>query len=214
MLGPHLISTVNQKVLSLLVKFADREFYERELARRLGVSAGATNRALNHLFSSGAVQRRRKGKMYFYSVDSSSAILIEFRKMVNIVLIEPLVEDLKAFSNRVVLYGSCAQGTDTSESDMDLFVVSNSREDASGIVSGFAFPQGFEGIRIRAVIRTPVELLAAGEAEQTFLGEVERGIVPWEKGVAEPGVQAVSRRSRPGSLSPEPERSLLPPSSS
>jgi len=40
MLGPHLISTVNQKVLSLLVKFADREFYEWELSRRLGISAG------------------------------------------------------------------------------------------------------------------------------------------------------------------------------
>jgi len=70
------------------------------------------------------------------------------------------------------------------------------------------------GIRIQAVIRTPVELLAAGQAEQPFLGEVERGIVLWEKGVGEPGVQAVSRRSRPGSLSPEPQRSLLPPSSS
>lgn len=188
MLGPHLLSTVNQKVLSLLVKFPDREFYEREVARRLGISAGAANRALNDLFSSRAVQRRREGRMYFYSVDSSSAVLIEFKKMINLMLIEPLVEDLKAVSKRVVLYGSCALGTDVSESDMDLFVVSNSREDASSVVSGFAFPQGFEGIHIQAVIRTPVELLAAGQAEQTFLGEVERGIVLWEKGVGEPGV--------------------------
>ena len=45
MLGPYLIKTVNQKVLSLLVKFSDREFYEREVSRRLGISAGGANRA-------------------------------------------------------------------------------------------------------------------------------------------------------------------------
>ncbi|MBE0431775.1 MAG: nucleotidyltransferase domain-containing protein [Dehalococcoidia bacterium] len=188
MLGPHLISTVNQKVLSLLVKFSDREFYEREVARRLGISAGAANRALNGLFSSGAVRRRREGRMYFYSVDPANPVLTGFKKMVNIALIEPLVEDLKAVSNRVVLYGSCAQGTDTSESDMDLFVVSNNRDDASGAVGDFTFPKGFEDVRIQAVIRTPVELLAAGEAEQAFMDEVEQGIVLWERGAGEPGV--------------------------
>jgi predicted nucleotidyltransferase len=88
----------------------------------------------------------------------------------------------------VVLYGSCAQGTDTSESDMDLFVVSNSRDDASAAVADFTFPKGFEDVRIQAVIRTPVELLQRGRAEQAFMEEVERGIVLWEKGAGEPGV--------------------------
>ena len=188
MLQPHLISTVNQKVLSLLVRFSDREFYEREVSRKLGISAGAANRALNELFLSGAVRRRREGKMYFYSIDSSNAVLIEFRKMVNLLLVEPLVEELKEVSRRVVLYGSCALGTDTSDSDIDLFVVSNSREEASSIIGDFTVPKGFEGIRIQPVIRTPVELLEAGEVEGAFMEEVERGIVLWEKGAGEPGV--------------------------
>ena len=63
MLKPHLISTVNQKVLSLLVKFPDQEFYEREVSRKLGISSGAANRALNRLFTSRVVKRRREGKM-------------------------------------------------------------------------------------------------------------------------------------------------------
>ena len=57
MLNPHIITTSNQKVLSLLAKFSDQEFYEREVARRLGVSSGSANRALNELFSSGVVTR-------------------------------------------------------------------------------------------------------------------------------------------------------------
>ncbi|MFO7773405.1 MAG: nucleotidyltransferase domain-containing protein [Dehalococcoidia bacterium] len=185
MLQPHLISTINQKVLSLLVKFSDREFYEREVSRKLGISAGSANRALNKLFSSGVVRRRQEGKMYFYSIDSSNAVLTEFKKMVNLVLIEPLVEELKRISSRVVLYGSCALGTDTAESDMDLFVVSNGKKDVSNAISSFSFPRGFEGIHIQSVIRTPVELLEAGESERTFMEEVERGIVLWEKAASE-----------------------------
>ena len=185
MLQPHLISTINQKVLSLLVKFSDQAFYEREVTRKLGISTGSANRALNELFSSGVVWRRREGKMYFYSIDSSNAALTEFKKMVSLMLIEPLIEELKKISSRVVLYGSCALGTDTSESDIDLFVVSNSKEDVSNVISDFKFPKGFENIHIQSVIRTPVELLEGGESERTFMEEVERGIVLWEKVVSE-----------------------------
>jgi len=185
MLQPHLISTINQKVLSLLVKFSDQEFYEREVARKLGIATGSANRALNRLYSTGAVTRRREGKMYFYSIDSSNAVLIEFKKMVNLMLIEPLVEELKKMSSRIILYGSCALGTDNSESDIDLFVVSNSKEDASNVISGFTFPRGFENIHIQSVIRTPVELLEGGEPERTFMEEVERGIVLWGKVASE-----------------------------
>jgi predicted nucleotidyltransferase len=181
MLKPHLIATINQKVLSLLAKFSDQEFYEREIARKLAISTGSANRALNELYSTGAVKRRREGKMYFYSIDSSNAAFTEFKKMVNLVLIEPLVEELKKISSRVILYGSCALGTDTSESDIDLFIVSKSKKDLSNIIGGFTFPTGFESIHVQPVIKTPVELLERGESERAFMEEVERGIVLWEK---------------------------------
>jgi DNA-binding transcriptional ArsR family regulator len=185
MLQSHLIATAKQKVLSLLAKFSGQEFYERELARKLGISYGSANRALNELYSTGAVTRRREGKMYFYSIDSSTAAFTEFKKMVNLVLVEPLVEEMKKVSSRVILYGSCALGTDNSESDLDLFVVSNNKKDVSNVVSNFAFPRGFENINIQSVIRTPVELLEGGESEQTFMEEVERGIVLWERARSE-----------------------------
>jgi predicted nucleotidyltransferase len=185
MLQPHLVTTINQKVLSLLAKFSDQEFYEREVARKLGISTGSANRALNELYSTGAVKRRREGKMYFYSIDSSNAAFTEFKKLVSLLLIEPLVEELKKMSSRVILYGSCALGTDNSESDLDLFVVSNNKEDVSNVISTFNFPRGFENIHIQSVIRTPVELLEGGESEQTFMEEVERGIVLWERVASE-----------------------------
>ena len=188
MLQPHLIKTINQRVLSLLVKFSDQEFYEREVSRKLGISAGSANRALNELYSDGVVTRRRKGRMYFYSVESHDALLIELRKLVNLILIEPLIEELKKVSTRIILYGSCALGTDTSESDIDLFVVSTSKKGVSNLIGDFTFPTGFENIHVRPVIRTPVELLKGGESTRAFMDEVERGIVVWEKAAGESGV--------------------------
>lgn len=185
MLQPHLIKTINQKVLSLLVKFSDQEFYEREVSRKLGISTGSAHRALNELYLDGAITRRRKGRMYFYSIDPSNAVLTEFKKMVNLMLVEPLVQELKNVSSRIVLYGSCALGTDTSESDIDLFIVSTSKKGVFNVVSGFTFPTGFENIHIQSVIKTPVELLKGGESARTFMEEVERGIVLWEKVASE-----------------------------
>ena len=181
MLHPHIITTNTQRVLSFLIKFSDQDFYEREVARSLAISAGSANRALNELFSSGVVTRRREGKMFFYSVNSNDAIVPQLKKVINMLLIEPLVEALKAISSRVVLYGSCTQGTDTSESDLDLFVVSNDKQNVSDTINSFKFPRGYEGIHIQPVIKTSVELLESGESERTFLEEIENGIELWEK---------------------------------
>jgi len=188
MLNLHIIATVNQKVLSLLTKFSDKEFYERQIARKIGIAYGSANRALNELHSTGAIKRRREGKMYFYSVDPSNAAITEFKKLINMMLIEPLIEELKNRSSRIVLYGSCARGIDTYHSDLDLFIVSNDKEQVREAIDDFSFSRGFEDIHIQPVIKSPTELLEAGESEQSFLEEVEQGIILWERVANEPRV--------------------------
>lgn len=188
MLHSYIVATSAQKVLSLLVKFSDQDFYEREVSRRLGISTGSANRALNDLFSSGVITRRREGKMFFYAIDPSHVAIKALKIIINILLVEPLLDKLKKASVRVVLYGSCALGTDTSKSDLDLFIVSNRKKEASNIIADFVFPRGYENIRIQSIIRTPVELLKAGNSESAFMEEVERGIVLWEKVAGEPGI--------------------------
>lgn len=188
MLHPYIIATNNQKVLSLLAKFSDQDFYEREISRRLGISSGSANRALNELFSAGVITRRQEGRMLFYSIAYPDAAIVALKKIINILLIEPLLEKLKKLSNRVVLYGSCALGTDTSESDIDLFVVSSRKKEASNTISSFKFPKGYEDIHIQPVIKTPIELLKGGESGQAFMEEVESGVMLWEKAANGPRV--------------------------
>ena len=191
MFNSHLIFTVNQKVLSLFARFSDREFYERQIARKLGIGYSSANGALNELYSSGVIKRRREGKMYFYSIDRSNPIVIALKKLVNLLLIESLVEKLKNISNRIILYGSCAQGTDVSGSDIDLFIVTGHKDSVMEMLSSFKFPSGFEDIRIQAVVKTPVELLEIKGPDQAFIEEVEQGIILWEKVASESRVQTM-----------------------
>ncbi len=188
MLNPHIITTVNQRVLSFLAKFSDDEFYERQVARSLDIAYGSANRSLNQLYSTGAIKRRQEGKMFFYSIDTSNYSVVEFKKLVNLLLLEPLVENLKTVATKIVLYGSCAQGADTSQSDFDLFVITNKKENAADVIGGFNLPKGFENLHIQPVIKTPVELLQMSESEKAFIEEVERGIVLLEKAAGESGI--------------------------
>ena len=185
MLGSYVIATVSQKVLSFLAKFSDKEFYERDVARRLGIAYGSANRSLNELYSTGAIRRRRAGKMYFYSIDISNAAILEYKKLVNLTLIEPLIEELKKLANRIILYGSCSQGTDISRSDFDLFIVTNNRAGVSDVINAFTLRRGYEELRIQPIIKTSIELLQTGESERAFIEEVERGIVLWERAASE-----------------------------
>lgn len=185
MIHSHIIATVNQKILYFLAKFSDMEFYERQIARKLGIAYGSANRALNELYATGAIKRRQQGKMYFYSIDQSHAAIADLKRLTNIVLLEPLVEKLKQISSKIVLYGSCARGADTSLSDLDLFIVSGKRKQVMSVIESFVFPQGFETISIQSVVKSHTEILRAGQAEQAFLDEVEQGVVLWERASSE-----------------------------
>lgn len=176
-----LISTNHQKVLSLLVKFSDKEFYEREIARKIGISYGSANRVLNDLYSSGLLNRSQKGKMCFYMINSNDPFFRQFKILNTIVLLRPLIDELKNSSKKIVLYGSCAKGNDSSKSDIDIFIISDTKRKVLLSLEKFSFRKGFEEIKIQPVIFSPIELLKAEKAEKDFLSLVEEGIILWEE---------------------------------
>lgn len=180
-----IISTNHQKVLSFLAKFSDKEFYEREIARKTGISYGSANKVLNELCSNGLLKRRQEGKMYFYSLDKTNAMLRQFKILNTLVLLQPLIEQLKNITKKIVIYGSCAQGTDASESDIDLFIISKQKRKVLQIIGNLSLGKGFEGIKIQPVIQTPIELLEGEKEDKEFLSLVREGIILWEKPVDE-----------------------------
>jgi predicted nucleotidyltransferase len=183
-----LISTNHQKVLSLLAKFSDKEFYEREVARKIGISFGSANKVLNELYSDGLLTRVQKGKMYFYRINSADPVFQQFKILNTIVLLSPLINELKFLARKVTLYGSCAKGADSSESDIDIFIVSDNKQNILRLVEKYSLGKGFEEVKIQPVILSPLEFLKSEKIDKEFLSLVEEGIVLWEKITDESGV--------------------------
>ena len=195
-------SSTNQlKVLSFLAKFSDQEFHEREIARRVSISYGSANRVLNNLFADGMVARRQAGKMLFYSFNSGDPIARIFKIFVSVSLLRFLVKDLQDFASEIVLYGSCARGEDASASDIDLFVVSEEKAKALGIIESFRFRQGFEDITIAPVVLSTIELLKSEKTDKEFLSLVREGIVLWDELRYEAGIQGLSKSRQDHPLS-------------
>jgi predicted nucleotidyltransferase len=76
---------------------------------------------------------------------------------------------------KIILYGSASRGENTKESDIDLFMVTNSPEQIRKIVEGNTV-----GKKIQLTLKTPLKYIEMEKTEPTFYREVERGIVLWE----------------------------------
>jgi predicted nucleotidyltransferase len=186
-------SSTNQlRVLSFLAKFSDQEFHEREIARRTGISYGSANMVLNELFRDGILLRRQAGKMLFYSFNSRDPLSRTFKIFVSVSILRPLIEKLREHASEIVLYGSCARGEDTSASDIDLFIVSENKQNVSETVESYAFGKGFENLVIEPVIRSPLDMIKSEKTEKEFLSLVREGIVLWDQLKDEPGIQGLS----------------------
>jgi len=176
-----IIFTNHQKVLSFLAKYSDKEFYEREIAREINISFGSANKVLNDLYSDGLLIRKQRGKMYFYVINSDDPLFRQYKILNIIVLLRPLTNSLKKLTRKIVLYGSCANGTDTSISDIDLFIISNNNRKSLQLIKRYSLGKGFEEINIQPVIFSPLELLKSEKTDEEFLSLVKEGIVLWEK---------------------------------
>jgi predicted nucleotidyltransferase len=170
-------STNRLRALSYLAKFSDREFHEREIARRTGISYGSAN--------------RQAGKMLFYSFNLKDPLARTLKIFVSVSILRPLIIKLRESASEIILYGSCARGEDTSASDIDLFIVSEDKQKCLEIIQGFAFGEGFEGIVIEPVIRSPLEMIKTEKTEKEFLSLVREGIVLWDKLNDEAGIQGL-----------------------
>ena len=176
-----LFSTNSLKALSLLAKYSDQEYYEREIARKLGISSGSANMVLNDLYSEQYLSRQKKGKMNFYRFNVADPVFSHFKILVNILLLRPLIKQLKRVSMRIVLFDSCARAADQSKSDIDLFIVSDVKKKVLGVIKKYKFNKGFEGLIIEPAVFSPTELLKSEKTYMEFLSLVSEGIVLWDR---------------------------------
>jgi len=115
----------------------DTSYHVREVAEKSGISVGAASITLRAMESTGLVTSEQKGSMKFYTFNLSNPLSREWKVLFNIEDLKELVDLLGPHAQRIVLYGSCAKGTDSRESDVDLLIVAHEKTKVSHILALF-----------------------------------------------------------------------------
>jgi len=130
---------------------------------------------LNDLVNAGFVRRKKRGKMYLYAVNYGHPIIKQLKILKVIMFLDPLLKKIRDKSQKIILYGSSCRGENTKDSDIDLFVVTNSQPEVEKIVRDSS-----KGKSIQLITRTPLKYIEMEKTDPIFYAEIERGIVLWE----------------------------------
>ena len=129
-LADALFTTTQQRLLALLFSQPGRSFFASELIRLTGSGSGAVQRELKRFASSGLVSVTSIGRQKHYQANPDCPVFEEVSGIVRktLALAEPIRRVMEPLADRVklaLIYGSVAQGTDTSGSDIDLLLVAD-----------------------------------------------------------------------------------------
>jgi len=170
-----LFSASQARVLLFLARNSGRTFFEREIVEAAGVSRSAVNLAARALHEAGLIRCERRGRMNFYTVNDPHPFIRQFKVLDTLASLELVLGDLRPLSRQIILFGSCAEGTNTRESDIDLFILSSEREKTMKIIG-----RHLAMLPIQPVIMNNQELVESKEKDAAFHAQVKRGLVVWE----------------------------------
>ncbi|MFH1772001.1 MAG: nucleotidyltransferase domain-containing protein [Candidatus Omnitrophota bacterium] len=175
MLKNLIYNTSLQKVLYFLLSHPNDKYFDREIARLSKVSKASANFALRDLTSSKLISREKKGRMYFYYVDINNPVVRQLKIAQNLVFIHKLIETVKPHALRIVLYGSSYRGDNSSESDIDLYILTRTPKKIKDIIY-----KNSSRRMIQYLIMTPLESAKLKKDNPTFAKEISNGLILYE----------------------------------
>jgi len=171
-----LFSTPVLRVLDFLLQHPEQELIDVEITRRIhGVKKSAVNMALRKLADAGLVHRHHRGRMALNSL-ADTALVTTLKSVSNIMTIDPLVRSLYSLCDKIVLFGSRAEGNNDSGSDYDLFIVTVKKHKVDELILRSEFID-----MIHVIIKSPEQMLTVSEDEPVLYDQIKRGIVLWER---------------------------------
>ncbi len=111
------------KIISFFFKNPMEEFSQTNLITKVKLSKVTLIKQLKELVDAGILLIKRVGNVNLYRLNAENL----FAKRLKVLFILSELEQLKELSNKynveIYLYGSCARGEDTKESDIDIMVI-------------------------------------------------------------------------------------------
>jgi predicted nucleotidyltransferase len=173
----NLVSKANMKVLEFLAANPESKFYGREIAKKTGISVGAINGALNSLFKEGLLDKEKRGALHFYSVNMKSPVMRQFKVLLNVINVNGLVDEISEFSEKAMLFGSCANGTNRGNSDIDIFIVTREKGKIAELVRKH---QSAIGTKIQSLVLEPRDIARFKRDNIHLYDQINNGILLWD----------------------------------
>jgi predicted nucleotidyltransferase len=164
------------RILSFLSLHPTEIFSAKEIADNIKASKGATNQALRLFLTMAIVSREKKGNTFLYRLNFDNIILKQFKIFEVLLGIQNLIKDIMPYCYQIILFGSCANGSNTEKSDIDLFVKTDQKRKVQKFINKYKTTN----LKIQAVILDPLEIAASKKEDKPFYEQVKKGIVLWE----------------------------------
>lgn len=166
---------LEQKIIQLLSDYPEQEFYGQEIAKKITCSKASVSGIMEILIQKNIASKKIRGHMKFYQINPKNAEVKKFK--INIVLekINPLLPKLEKLSQKIILFGSGSRGDQTFNSDIDLFILSNQKEELRTIISTIKL-----NLPLKTIIKTQSELSEMEITEPEFYQEIKNGIILYD----------------------------------
>lgn len=163
------------KILNYLTASFEGKGFISQIARDTGISKGEVSKAAKVLKDSGFVQTKKSGRNVVCFVDRRLSVFGRLRTAFNLLEIMPAVVALQNHADKIVLFGSCVQGVDSNDSDIDILVVGRDKIKINKTAQKIKLSRP-----VQWVIKTPQEYMIMNSKEKVFAEEIAAGIVLWE----------------------------------
>ncbi len=178
MIGELLHRKAFWRVFSFFSQHPSDEFHLQELVRRVDLSLRPTHEITRKMEQEDILQSRRMGNLKIFHLNADNPVAKQLRIVEVIVALSPLLERIKPICDRIVLFGSCADGTFTPDSDVDLFVITKNKEKVISIINGLTV--GEQELPINIVAESYQGVVHMKKKNDVLWGRIERGINLYE----------------------------------
>lgn len=165
------------KVLEFFFAHPTAEYHEREVLRGTGISKGSANKILRELAALSILGRAEKGRMVFYRLNAGDPFVRQMKVLWNVWALRPFVEGLKETAKKAILFGSCAEGQDGPESDIDVLILTNDREAAKKAVSAF---NRVSERQLAPIVVDLEEFARIRREDRPLFERIDSGLMLWE----------------------------------
>lgn len=163
----EIMDKTDWKVLNKILDNPYKTYYLRELSKEVGVSPSSVKKALDKASSLGLIKEESRANLRIISGNTEETLFKYMKLIKNIALLKELAHHYKN-ALTITLYGSFAQGTNNTNSDIDLFILTNKKHEHKA---------SYKGYELQIQEQTPTEWAKTKKDNPAYAKEIMRGIV-------------------------------------